>query len=88
MRKILEQTIEINHLEYADAFHDSVRKHPAFQLPLQLRTEPTYVPLSNGDLLIISEYVSNSLNSFLLNLFLCLQISWKFVDENSGCPTC
>lgn len=69
MRKILEQTIEINHLEYADAFHDSVRKHPAFQLPLQLRTEPTYVPLSNGDLLIISEYVSNSLNSLLLNLF-------------------
>lgn len=69
MRKILEQTIEINHLEYADSFCDSVRKHPAFQLPLQLRTEPTYVPLSNGELLLISEYISNGLNSLLLNLF-------------------
>ena len=69
MRKILEQTMEINHLEYADIFCNSVREHPAFWLPLQLRTEPTHVPLSNGELLLVSEYVSNGLSSLLLNLF-------------------
>lgn len=68
MKKILEQVLEINHLKYAELFHDSVREHPSFQLPLQLRTEPIYVPLISGELLLISEYVSNSINSLLLNL--------------------
>ena len=68
MKQILEQSIEINHMKFTQSFHRSVREHHNFQLPLQLRTEPTYIPTSNGELLLFSEYISTVLNSLSLNL--------------------
>lgn len=78
MKQILEQITEINHLNCADSFRNSVREHPLFSLPLQLRTEPTYLPLSSGELLLISEYVSNGMSSLLLNL----HYVHKYVDNS------
>ena len=77
MQKILHQECEINHTNYAQAFRETVRKHPLFNFPLQLRTEPTFIPLSSGELLLISEYISRTMNSLLLNMF-CVH---KFVNN-------
>ena len=69
MKEILKHTIEINHLSYAEAFRDSVRKDINFHNPLYLNREPSFFSTENGDLLLVSEYISWGIENLLLNMF-------------------
>lgn len=78
MKQILKQVTEINHLRHAEIFRNAAREHPRFSLPLQLRSEPIFIPISSGELLLLSEYVSNGMSSLLLNVYYV----HKYVDNS------